>query len=72
MYFWDILINIDNLYFQYHGQFSLKKFSKTHSRTPGKLTYRGGMVPLKNVHLVEFQYINIGGLTLSVHLVEEI
>ena len=33
----DILINIDNFYFHCHGQFSLKKFSKTHPRTHTRL-----------------------------------
>ena len=49
MYFWNILINIDNFFIVMVNSASTNfiKFSKTHSRTPGKLTYRGGTGPPK-------------------------
>ena len=54
MYFWNILINIDNFYFHCHGQFSLYKFSKTHSRTDARL--ENSHIEVGRAHLTMFIY----------------
>ena len=57
-----LLIYCDNFHFHCHGQLSLYKFSNMHPRTHlpthGKLTYRGGMGPPKNLKKIVVNFLN--------------
>ena len=50
LYFWDILIKIDNFHFYCHDQFSLIKFSKMHSRTNAHL--ENSLLEVGQAHLL--------------------